>query len=104
MLEIEFKEVIPYFTYQEQMYLNSLKEDKKFDFYKMWKVKESYMKYTGLGFSLDLNSFSVPLQESGRVRLKDSTNKESPFSSFLLAEYYYISVCSEQVKNKKIIF
>ncbi|KYD00676.1 4'-phosphopantetheinyl transferase family protein [Bacillus atrophaeus] len=105
MLEIEFKEVIPYFTYEEQMYLNSLKEDKKLDFYRMWTAKESYMKYTGLGFNLDLNSFSVPLQESGKVSLKGSPNKESPLiSSFLLGENYYISVCSDQINKKNITF
>ncbi|MFP7486339.1 4'-phosphopantetheinyl transferase superfamily protein [Priestia filamentosa] len=105
MLEIEFKEVIPFFTYEEQAYLNSLKEDKKFSFYRMWTAKESYMKYTGLGFNLDLNSFSVPLQESGKVKTKNFMTKERPLiSSFLLDENYYISVCSDQVNNKDVIF
>lgn len=105
MLEIEFKEVIPFFTYEEQVYLNSLKEDKKLGFYRMWTAKESYMKYTGLGFNLDLNSFSVPLQESGEVRPKDcNTDKRPLISSFLLDENYYISVCSDQVNNKNIIY
>ncbi|WP_243556255.1 4'-phosphopantetheinyl transferase family protein [Priestia megaterium] len=105
MLGIEFNEVIPFFTYEEQEYLNSLKEDKKLGFYRMWTAKESYMKYTGLGFNLDLNSFSVPLQENGEVKSKDCTTDKRPLiSSFLLDENYYISVCSNQVTKKNIIY
>ncbi|MGF9989483.1 4'-phosphopantetheinyl transferase superfamily protein [Bacillus mycoides] len=101
MLEIDFKEVIPFFIEEEQVYLNGLNKQKKiFQFYRMWTAKESYMKYTGLGFNLDLNSFSVPFQNYGEIKLSNPHSQGGPkVASFLFDGTYYISVCSEEVEN-----
>ncbi|HDR7912403.1 TPA: 4'-phosphopantetheinyl transferase superfamily protein [Bacillus wiedmannii] len=101
MLEFDFKEVIPFFVEEEQVYLNGLNKQKKmFQFYRMWTAKESYMKYTGLGFNLDLNSFSVPFQNYGEIKLSNSHFRDGPkVSSFLFDDKYYMSICSEKIEN-----
>jgi 4'-phosphopantetheinyl transferase len=66
----------------------------------MWTAKESYMKYTGLGFNLDLNSFSVPFQNYGEIKLSNPHFRDRPkVSSFLFDDKYYMSICSEKIEN-----
>ena len=52
-------------------YENIKKSDDKVDeFFKYWVLKESYMKYTGLGFLLDLDKFEIILEEDGDDEIK----------------------------------
>ena len=39
------------------------------EFFKYWVLKESYMKYTGLGMNLELDSFEIIIKD--RIRLKN---------------------------------
>ncbi len=51
-------------------YKTIMKSDNPSDeFFKYWVLKESYMKYTGLGMNLELDSFEIVLED--RIRLKD---------------------------------
>lgn len=53
-----------FFTDEENQYLNSLDgEERIFAFYKIWSVKESYIKYTGRGLRQELSSFNVSLND-----------------------------------------
>lgn len=54
------------------------------EFFKYWVLKESYMKYTGLGFHLDLDSFEIRISDEITVRPKDTDLK---FSLFDVNEY-----------------
>lgn len=56
----EYDDRIPldYFTEDERDYLDS-SENKEEAFFKIWTLKESYMKYIGKGFHLSPKSFSV---------------------------------------------
>ena len=52
-------------------YQNIKKSDDRVDqFFKYWVLKESYMKYTGLGFLLDLDKFEIILDE-GETKVKN---------------------------------
>lgn len=42
------------------------------EFFKYWVLKESYMKYTGLGFRLELNDFEILINRE--ITLKNDTN------------------------------
>lgn len=65
------------------------------DFFKYWVLKESYMKYTGLGFQLNLNEFTIEIKNE--IKLKG--NDKLKFSLFNLEEYK-LGVCSSyKVKN-----
>ena len=48
------------FSFQEQSYLNSLKPSKRLEeFYKIWTLKEAYLKTLGTGFSQDPAAINV---------------------------------------------
>lgn len=71
-------------------YENIMKSENPYDeFFRYWVLKESYMKYTGLGFNLDLNCFEVIIDDE--IHLKN--NKKLKFSLFDL-DNYKLAVCS----------
>ncbi|WP_286009213.1 4'-phosphopantetheinyl transferase family protein [Methanobrevibacter woesei] len=68
------------------------------EFFKYWVLKESYMKYTGLGFNLKLDGFEIIMDD--RIHLKN--NKKLRFNLFNINSEYKISVCSHYNINKLI--
>lgn len=66
-------------------YETIMKSDNPSDeFFKYWVLKESYMKYTGLGMNLELDSFEIILED--RIKLKNS-NENLKFSLFEIKNY-----------------
>ena len=59
------------------------------EFFKYWVLKESYMKYTGLGFNLNLDEFEIVIDD--KIYLNDDTDNLE-FSLFNLDEYK-LAVC-----------
>ena len=47
-------------------------KNKSEEFFKYWVLKESYMKYTGFGMNLQLNSFEIMIEDE--IRLKNDKN------------------------------
>ena len=66
------------------------------EFFKYWVLKESYMKYTGLGFNLDLNSFEIIIDKE--IKLKNDKNNIK-FNLFDLGEYKLASAGHFKTKN-----
>ncbi len=66
------------------------------EFFKYWVLKESYMKYTGLGFNLDLDSFEIIINEN--IKLKNDKNNLK-FSLFNVGEYK-MATCSKYGVNE----
>ena len=54
------------------------------EFFKYWVLKESYMKYTGLGFNLELNSFEIVIDD--KIKLRNDKNNIK-FSLFDINDY-----------------
>lgn len=54
------------------------------EFFKYWVLKESYMKYTGLGFQLELDSFEIVIDDE--IKLKDDRNNIQ-FNIFNIDDY-----------------
>ena len=54
------------------------------EFFKYWVLKESYMKYTGLGMNLKLDSFEIIIKD--KIRLKND-NKNLKFNLFDITNY-----------------
>ena len=54
------------------------------EFFKYWVLKESYMKYTGLGMNLELDSFEIIIEDT--IRLKDD-KKNLKFNLFNIKNY-----------------
>ncbi len=59
-------------------------ENKSEEFFKYWVLKESYMKYTGLGMNLKLDSFEIIIDNT--IRLKND-NKNLKFNLFNIKDY-----------------
>ncbi|MEE3490970.1 MAG: 4'-phosphopantetheinyl transferase superfamily protein [Methanobrevibacter sp.] len=78
-------------------YDNIIKSDNPSnEFFNYWVLKESYMKYTGLGFNLELDSFEIIIKD--RISLKNDKNKLK-FNLFDI-EDYKLAICSKyDVKN-----
>ncbi len=54
------------------------------EFFKYWVLKESYMKYTGLGMNLKLDSFEIIIKD--KIRLKNDKEKLK-FNLFDIGDY-----------------
>ena len=70
------------------------------EFFKYWVLKESYMKYTGLGMNLKLNSFEIMIEDE--IRLKND-NENLKFSLFKV-ENYKIGIAGHQSVTDLIEF
>ena len=76
----------------QQWYENIMKSDNPPDeFFKYWVLKESYMKYTGLGMNLKLDSFEIIIKD--KITLKND-NEDLKFNLFNI-ENYKIWIASE---------
>jgi 4'-phosphopantetheinyl transferase len=62
------------------------------EFFRYWVLKESYMKYTGLGFQLNLDEFEIII-DNDEIKLKDD-EKDLRFSLFDV-ETYKLAICCE---------
>ena len=82
-----------FFTEREVLYLNQFREDKLNQFFRLWTMKESYMKMTGEGMTLALNRFEFSFDNEIKVY------RDGILCNCFIKEYeipnYKISVCSE---------
>ena len=71
-------------------------ENPENEFFKYWVLKESYMKYTGLGFQLDLDSFEIIIDDE--ITLKNDNNNIK-FNLFDIEEYKLAVASQYDVKE-----
>jgi 4'-phosphopantetheinyl transferase len=92
-----------FFTHQEYLMLMSTPENEKLEmFYKLWTLKESYVKYRGTGLSLPLNSFSFEIIK-GRIYFQSGIGDTPCFKNFNEIEDYQVSVCSKnRICNERL--
>ena len=93
----EMKEIVKrYFSTEEQLTLDSCAEPDRLDcFFKLWTLKESFVKATGKGLSIPLNSFSVRITDDGSAFLEDHP-EESKWSlrSYSIGIQYRLALCA----------
>ena len=91
-----------FFCESEIKYLNKISEEqRKQEFYRLWTMKESYIKMTGEGMRLPLDSFEVDFEEG--IHIYRGGKKQDCFvKEYRLCKEgqlpYYISVCAEEDK------
>lgn len=84
-----------FFSKGEADYLNQVMEEKKEEeFFRLWTMKESYVKMTGEGLRLPLNQFELCFGEDVSVR------RDGAIQNCFLKEYeitgYKLTVCAEE--------
>lgn len=82
-----------YFCESEVNYLDGA-EDKNLEFFRLWTIKESYVKMYGKGLSMGLKNFEVNLEKEVSI-IKNGTKEECHIREYELEEYR-ISVCAEE--------
>ena len=70
------------------------------EFFRYWVLKESYMKFTGLGFNLDLDSFEIIISDD--IKLKNDKNNLK-FNLFDV-EDYKLAICSKYDVNNFTVY
>ena len=81
--EIDLNIAKHYFYNSE--YENIMNSENRFEeFFKYWVLKESYMKYTGLGMNLELDSFEIVIDDE--INLKND-NENVKFNLFDIENY-----------------
>lgn len=68
------------------------------EFFSYWVLKESYMKYTGLGFNLSLDSFQIFIDDE--ISLKN--DKDNLKFNLFDVEEYKLGICSHYDVKKPI--
>ena len=82
------------FTNEEQNYI-AKQEDKIGVFYKLWTLKESYMKYTGKGLSISPDKIEFCIKDND-IKLKDDIKDLSFYVNETHINGYTISLCTSQ--------
>ncbi len=90
-----------YFSAKEYQHLTEKEEDlREEEFYRIWTMKESYVKMTGEGLTLPMDDYEIIFADEVKV-LRDGTRQ-----SCFIKEYdwpgYKISVCAEEREFSKL--
>jgi len=71
-------------------------EDRKKLFFRLWTLKESFMKVTGLGFKLNLSDFCVYFK-NGAPKVRHAVDeREYFFKEYFINEKYAFSACAAE--------
>lgn len=89
-----------FFCGEEYNYINSAagKSEQAERFFRIWTLKESYIKATGRGLSQPLNSFCISITD-GAITLKDC-HIRCEFKELHIADGYRAAYCCIQSDNK----
>jgi len=69
-------------------------------FFKLWTMKESFLKALGSGFTRTLNSFSVVPGPSGFHIMEENSRSGFRVKSWVLPGEYYLAVCCEHIPEQ----
>lgn len=79
--------------FNENEYKTILNSNNQLDtFYRIWTLKESFMKNLGLGFNIELNSFEIVLSNNPTVKQNINNNNKYYFKEIEINNYK-CSVC-----------
>lgn len=92
-----------FFAAEELAWIKNAADSKERDerMFRVWTMKESFLKVTGFGMSLPLKDFAVVMEENGNIKLRQSVDDKKYYMKeyamppiFNEQEEYKIAVCS----------
>lgn len=87
-----------FFTKQEhELICSDITINKLNLFYKIWTLKESYIKEQGKGFSIPMNSFEIKFMDEKNLSQIEINNTKKFCKTYESISGYIISVCSKDV-------
>lgn len=89
------------FAIEEQVYINNSLQ-KESDFYKLWTLKESFMKAHGTGFHLPSKQFYFTFPQDNSIALHTSIPNTYTFTVLDCVSGYTIAVCGREPLNHEI--
>ena len=93
--EISRKIADRFFSASERAFLNGITDEKdRTDmFFRLWTLKESYIKMLGTGFKTPMGSFSVSIADN--IPVFDGNSDKYYFKEYSLSDGYKYAVCAE---------
>lgn len=99
----KFEEIISFFSTSEKEYLASISLHRLLikEFFKIWTVKESYVKFLGKGLYKELDSFSLFFDKK-KIIDGDRILKDILYKNFSISEEYTMSVVASSDDSYEI--
>jgi 4'-phosphopantetheinyl transferase len=95
---IDFKIAERFFSKDEVSDLFRQPEDERLNyFYKLWTLKESYIKAEGMGLSIPLGSFSMKISPDSILVETEGKIENYAFAQFKLDETHMFALCSHSL-------
>lgn len=93
-----------YFSCGEQEYLSQFAEE-EYDraFFRLWTMKESYVKMTGEGLGVPLEVYEIVIEDMGARVIRDGEVQEC-YVSVVEISGYIISICAESSAHVDVIW
>lgn len=95
IVQIDLNIAESFFSLDEQEFINQgcNIDEKRNRFYRVWTLKESYLKAIGVGLSINLNSFSVANKKETLSFFTNEKEITYYFQEFYISNKYKLSTC-----------
>ena len=98
MEQTDLKIARRFFAPEEYAYIKEQEEESAQEeaFYRIWVLKESFLKAVGTGMALSMTDFSIQIQEDRVIGVRQNVNqKEYTFEEYNLIDGYKAACCIE---------
>ncbi len=95
-----------FFTERDNRILAACREEEREKlFFRLWSIKESYVKLTGRGIAEDFDRFEIDLEENRILLLEPEREKENPgayFAELDCIDRYCLCVCTTAPQQRPV--